>query len=118
MWPRVPPRTLRKHHCEDLKDTRFRSHIAEAFNGSTKVLATLIDAEWGVDWPVALAHRGRAALEGVLAKLQEADEALVRLCRWCLSIRLHRGILPSALVSQGIFLAAQRPEPYPWCSPA
>lgn len=66
---------VRKHRCYDLKDGHFRSHLAEAFNGSTKVLATLIEAEWEVDWPVALADRGRAALEAVLGKLQEADEA-------------------------------------------
>jgi hypothetical protein len=41
----------------------------------TKVLATLIEAEWEVDWPGALADRGRGALEAVLAKLEEADEA-------------------------------------------
>lgn len=66
---------VRKHRYYDLHDGGFRSHLAHAFNGSTKMLATLIEAEWEVDWPVALADRGRAALDAVLAKLQEADEA-------------------------------------------
>ena len=66
---------VHKHRFHELKDGHFGSHLAEAFNGSTKVLATLFEAEWEVDWPGALADRGRAALEAVLPKLQEADEA-------------------------------------------
>lgn len=66
---------VRKHRCYDIDDGHFRSHLGQAFNGSTKVLATLIKAEWDVDWPSALADRGRAALDAVLAKLQESDEA-------------------------------------------
>jgi hypothetical protein len=66
---------VRKHGCYDLDDGHFRSHLGRAFNGSTKVLATLIDAEWDVDWPGTLADRGREALGGVMAKLQEGGEA-------------------------------------------
>jgi len=66
---------VRKHGCYDLEDGHFRAHLGQAFNGATKVLATLIEAEWSVDWPGALVDRGRDALDGVVAKLQESDEA-------------------------------------------
>ena len=66
---------VHKHGCYDLEHGRFRSHLGHAFNGSTKVLATLIDAQWQVDWPGTLADRGREALPGLLARLQEGDEA-------------------------------------------
>ncbi|MFC1708196.1 hypothetical protein ACFL59_15495, partial [Planctomycetota bacterium] len=66
---------VRRHGCLDLEDGRFRSHLGYAFNGATKVIATLIDAEWDVEWPGLLVDHDREALDGVLAKLREADEA-------------------------------------------
>lgn len=66
---------VRKHRCYDLKEGQFRMHLGQAFNGATKVLATLVDAEWDVQWPVLLPDQGRDALDGVLAKLQESSEA-------------------------------------------
>jgi hypothetical protein len=65
---------VRKRRCYDLKDGRFRSHLGVAFNGATKVLATLVEADWDVDWPGLLTDRGREVLDGVLAKLQEGSE--------------------------------------------
>jgi hypothetical protein len=66
---------LRKHRSHDLEDGRFRSHLGQAFNGATKVLSTLIEADWDVDWPRLLVDRGREGLDDVLAKLEEAGGA-------------------------------------------
>jgi hypothetical protein len=66
---------VRKHRCYELSDGQYRSNLGWALNGATKVLATLIEAEWDADWPPALAEHGRAALSGVTATLREADEA-------------------------------------------
>lgn len=64
-----------KHGCDRVADGHFRSHLAWAFNGATKVLATLIDAEWDTGWPGELAEHGREAVGGVVATLKEAGGA-------------------------------------------
>ena len=66
---------VRKHQLYERSDRRFRSHLAQAFNGATKVLATLTDADWEAHWPVLLADRGREGLDDVLAKFEESGEA-------------------------------------------
>jgi len=66
---------VRKHHCQHLEGGQFRLHLGEAFNGATKVLATLIGADWEADWPGLLVDGAREGLDGVLAKLQETGEA-------------------------------------------
>ena len=66
---------VRRHRFDEVEENRFRAYLEEAFNGATKVIATLIGAKWGNDWPVLLAERGRGALEALVARLKDAAAA-------------------------------------------
>ena len=70
---------VRKHRCYEIEDGRFRSHLTMALNGATKVLTTLLNAEWDTEWPEPLADRGREALDAVVARLQDSGDM------WCMS---------------------------------
>lgn len=65
----------RKHRAHEIEEARFCSHLTQAFGGATKVLATLIDAEWDTDWPRLLAEKGRRGLEGFIEDLTEDGDA-------------------------------------------
>ena len=66
---------VRAHAEQILEGDRLRSNLAYALNGATKVLTTLLDGEWDVGWPMMLVDRGRAALAGVVERLEAAEEA-------------------------------------------
>jgi len=66
---------VRKHGAHEADGVSFTQQLAWAFNGATKVVASLTEVEWDVHWPEALAKRGRAALDPVLEALRTSGES-------------------------------------------
>lgn len=65
---------LRKHGCFDLPDARFGSYLGTAFNGLTKVISSLIAAEWSTEWPSLLLEQGRAGLGPLESEWRKSAE--------------------------------------------